>query len=568
MVTVDSYYQGVKYSYLMYKNGLGINIDLVDTSTTEERDGLSVSIVIDSYSKYRQINNAITSQLMFFDNVFYKNNLHTSWGDLFNSIKIKHYQTFSLSSMLHEPKILLGKVVYPFEPAKLTDISDKDREIVRSLRNSSLAIKFNIGELDVNPARETLHYSSRTSKAIVDKCKEVIEELHELKSQSLNNGVLKEEDLLSLTEPEVLKVSELNLEIVIPEFDKEVLLNNEYYNYTSLYNSITNILNTSTSWVSKRLEWERISKENKCYNLKFFLESNSLFNFSAKEYNNIQKKYIRDTYNKVYLRENWGELALSKEFKEFFVSLIIKNKREFKPLIKIFYKLLFNKLINTTKFDISGITQEFINKHKVVRATTKNSYIKLLDLVNNDCIYKTFDGLKDYSGKYVVFDLNNKIHIKSTIDGYKFVVVAKTNKAKMLKAGIAITFEEFLNINKSKIISEAKLDRMHSDWGYNDLTKLKILNKLTNIPKQEKDIIDVENSIKDLKFADFFHYLKDKDKSLINNLNTDKSRANEYIKIFEVMRAFNLDVELGQKFLKEKLIQLGFINRNRLVINN
>ena len=34
------------------------------------------------------------------------------------------------------------------------------------------------------------------------------------------------------------------------------------------------------------------------------------------------------------------------------------------------------------------------------------------------------------------------------------------------------------------------------------------------------------------------------------------------------MKAFNLDAELGQKFLKEKLIQLGFINRNKLVINN
>lgn len=570
MVTVDSYYQGVKYSYLMYKNGLGINIDLVDTSTTEERDGLSVSIIIDSYSKYRQINNAITSQLMFFDNVFYKNNLHASWGDLFNSIKIKHYQTFSLSSMLHEPKILLGKVVYPFEPAKLTDISDKDREIVRSLRDSSLAIRFNIGELDVNPARETLHYSSRTSKAIVDKCKEVIKELHELKFQSLNNGNLKEEDLLTLTEPYILKVSELNFEIVIPEFDKEVSLNNECYSYVSLYDSITNILNTTTSWVDKRLDGERISKENKWYNLKFFLESNSLFNFSAKEYNNIQKKYIRSRFNRAYIRENWGELALSKDFREFFVSLIMKNKREFKPLIKIFYKLLFNKLVNTTKFDISGITQEFINKHKVVRntTTTTNSYIKLLDLINYDNIYRTFERLKEYSGKYVVFDLDNKIHIKSTIDGYKFVAVAKTNKAKMLKEGIAITFEEFLIINKGKIISDAKLDRMHSDWGYNDLTKLKILNKLTNIPKQEKYILDVENSIKDLKFANFFHCLKDKDKSLINYLNTDKSRANEYNKIFEVMKAFNLDVELGQKFLKEKLIQLGFINRNRLVINN
>ena len=223
---------------------------------------------------------------------------------------------------------------------------------------------------------------------------------------------------------------------------------------------------------------------------------------------------------------------------------------------------------NTTKFDISGITREFINKHKVVRTTTKNPYIKLLDLFNNGYIYKTFDGLKDYSGKYVVFDLNNKIYINSTIDGYKFVVVAKTNKAKMLKAGIAITFEEFLNINKGKIISEAKLDRMHSDWGYNDLTNLKLLNKLTIIPKQEKDLIDVEDSIKTLKFADFFHYLKEKDKSLINNLNTNKSRANVYRKIFEVMEAFNLDAELGQKFLKEKLIQLGFINRNKLVINN
>ena len=224
---------------------------------------------------------------------------------------------------------------------------------------------------------------------------------------------------------------------------------------------------------------------------------------------------------------------------------------------------------NQVAIDASlGITQEFINKHKVVRTTTTNPYIKLLDLIDYASIYKTFEGLKDYSGKYVVFDLDNKISIKTIIDGYKFVAFAKKKKKKMLKEGIAITFEEFLNINKGKIISEAKLDRMHSDWGYNDLTKLEILNKLTNIPKQEKDIIDAENSIKDLKFADFFHYLKDKDKSLINNLNTDKSRTNEYSKIFEVMKAFNLDVELGQKFLKEKLIQLGFINRNRLVINN
>lgn len=144
-----------------------------------------------------------------------------------------------------------------------------------------------------------------------------------------------------------------------------------------------------------------------------------------------------------HIRENWGELALSKDFREFFVSLFLKNKREFKLLIKIFYKLLFNKLINTTKFDISGITQEFINKHKVVRTATKNSYIKLLDLINYDNIYKTFEGLKDYSGKYVVFDLDNKIHIKSTIDGYKFVAVAKTNKAKCLRKVLQLLLKNF-----------------------------------------------------------------------------------------------------------------------------
>ena len=167
---ITSYYKGVKYSYIMYKNGGGINIDRISATEGDYKDGLEVSIEKYIYSD-TDFSNAING-LCLFDKVHitYKgeNYYLKSIVGTFNERKLVHYQNFSYCSMLgpYTSYCKVGNVLY--------------QGGIEGLDTKGIAIDLPIGSVDITPNREALQYTDYTKAAISRQAALVKKELQDL----------------------------------------------------------------------------------------------------------------------------------------------------------------------------------------------------------------------------------------------------------------------------------------------------------------------------------------------------------------------------------------------------
>lgn len=189
--TLTSYYNGTKYSYLMYKDGSSINIDELGQFPTTERNGLAVKVSLQvSRNDMIELRNGIEA-LAYFNCIYVDDplNLMVGFAQNFNSRITKEYNTFSIWDMPHTPSftvnrpnvvIRVGNCIYPLTKTQLlTDIEFPS--------HWNIAIKFKIGELSVTPNREAILYNQKTDDIIRNRCKEVLEEIKNLFMQHMNN---------------------------------------------------------------------------------------------------------------------------------------------------------------------------------------------------------------------------------------------------------------------------------------------------------------------------------------------------------------------------------------------
>ena len=64
VANITSYYEGKKYSYVMYKNGSGINIDRLSVTEGDFKNGLEVSIKMRIYHD-SELTDAIKTLCLF-----------------------------------------------------------------------------------------------------------------------------------------------------------------------------------------------------------------------------------------------------------------------------------------------------------------------------------------------------------------------------------------------------------------------------------------------------------------------------------------------------------------------
>lgn len=196
-VNITSNYEGVKYKYLMYKDGNNINIDELFREETTDRNGLEVMVYIKNgdLSEFRE---AIRKQLPYFENLFisfdrltisdtstYAQSIYVEpykkFADEFNNLKIKKYKTFSVNSLLPNNAITLclGKIQYPLN---ITSLSSKTQS---NFTPYPISINFEIGELDVTPNREQILYSKKNIDIIEKRLVKVQAEIDDIiKSQT------------------------------------------------------------------------------------------------------------------------------------------------------------------------------------------------------------------------------------------------------------------------------------------------------------------------------------------------------------------------------------------------
>ena len=173
-VSIKSFYNGQCYSYLMYKDGDTIKIDLLNTIETTAENGVEVSVNLsytsDNLSKIR----TSIELLSYFEKLYIDckvNDTLDTFVNTFNDRKIKEYKTFKVCSSLKDEGsyFLMGNVLY--KAGKLSD---------EYVQEPNIAIKCDIGSLDITPNRENLRFTNKTNKYIEQKYIEVNNELDEL----------------------------------------------------------------------------------------------------------------------------------------------------------------------------------------------------------------------------------------------------------------------------------------------------------------------------------------------------------------------------------------------------
>ena len=187
VANVTSYYDGKKYSYIMYKNGGGINIDRISVVEGDYKSGLEVSIEKELSTPSSDFGTAFQAICMF-DKVHIEYNGDSgnlkNEVNLFNERKIWRGKTFSICSILHDVKFKMGNVLYPY-----TSIDDSN------IYSDNILIELPMGSVDIVPNREDLQYTTRTKNTIKQKIQEVKEELKTIINEKLSKDMSMEEFL-------------------------------------------------------------------------------------------------------------------------------------------------------------------------------------------------------------------------------------------------------------------------------------------------------------------------------------------------------------------------------------
>ena len=153
---ITSYYNGTCYEYIGIKDADTIVYTLVSTSPTIEKNGLEVTLKNVYLPKYR---NSL-KYIWFFPNVFIEDNNTNFKSASINSIKIKKYNNFWVSSVEVEDKLLLGNVLYPLNSTELgSKLNYNLSHFFGRIKYSGIVLKFDIGELSVRPNRVSIIYT-------------------------------------------------------------------------------------------------------------------------------------------------------------------------------------------------------------------------------------------------------------------------------------------------------------------------------------------------------------------------------------------------------------------------
>ena len=171
VATINSYYNGTKYSYLMYKNGTGINIDKLSEETGNFKNGLEVSVTLEKFDNW-DFHKALECLVLFDDLYIQYTGIESQlrqFIDEFNNRKVKRYKTFSTCDICSRYKNYgsVGNVLYSIDETS-------------PMLYSSVITTLPMGEVNITPNREALQFTELTKKTVSKAKQEVLKELQEV----------------------------------------------------------------------------------------------------------------------------------------------------------------------------------------------------------------------------------------------------------------------------------------------------------------------------------------------------------------------------------------------------
>lgn len=225
IVNIKSYYQGKCYSYLMYKDGETLNIDLLGTIDTTFDNGVEVQVTIkDAYYERNHIINGLAA-LTYFEQIYVDCNVSylINFVDRFNKRTIHEFDTFKVCSIseLRGVHILMGNILYEYN----------DTSYPEFYTEPYIAIKCNIGDIDITPNRESIRYSAKTKELLATNITKVNDEIYSLARAVHNEDFTSVREWHKVISPGVFNLTLWEFEdyVVEVEIDKKQLVKHNIF---------------------------------------------------------------------------------------------------------------------------------------------------------------------------------------------------------------------------------------------------------------------------------------------------------------------------------------------------
>lgn len=397
IVYIQTRYNGIEYQYLLRKGEKMPRLDKISECSTVERNGTQIKIYIkESRNRYDNLEldddrfkEECSKQLAYFDNVYFSGcGINNDYKILKGIHWIYNTETTPFDGM----HMCLGKVAYPIDWDNLS--YDKVAFPV--------ALKFEIGELDIIQTREDVKYTPRTKKAIIDKIDAVKEEWEK---RWEDNNILDTDDFIYY-----IKNRDISPELMYEgtKFDLALLYNTRFNRHSSVDTVIWDTLKpfTFTPFAGKNIkisqnpffdyESQKMIREKGLRQTDrgsiqgIFKSSNSIYRIQEAHVTK-KSKYIREELedsNDVYLvRKKTKHYQTLVKYKR---NLELKDddKGNWRNLIKLYQdEVMKSFLKNTESYDRVIVDKEWvkdtyggirktIDKTKIIAKQLLNEYVQ------------------------------------------------------------------------------------------------------------------------------------------------------------------------------------------------
>ena len=365
LVTINNYYNGTVYSYIMYLDGGLIHIDEVFTKETEEHNGLEVSLICNKVVTDNEIQSALNG-IKYFEKVYLNLKGTFSYNiKLFNDRKILKFNNFKVCTYEWCPsfkreqfEIVMGNVTYS-NPDGFPNFC-----MPSGLRlSTTISLKVNIGDILVTPSREgiILNDESKTllSSIADNACKEL-----------LNNIYNKEYDFPSLWSIQKLKYVNYILresDFVICEYNYKYLIPTLLENQILKLNNIPITEKTFNIEGSTQEIYEFIQKVQSLYctyiKLPFFDPSHRISAYGESDSYTLDMIYGYLNNKNIYIVKDshWtytNKTIIKRNFNIWKKYLFIKESK-WNGIIRIVYKFLKKSYKDINKTHLIAIYNDF-----------------------------------------------------------------------------------------------------------------------------------------------------------------------------------------------------------------
>ena len=558
---ITSYYNGTCYEYIGIKDANTIVYTLITTDTTTEKNGLEVTLKNVCLEKYR---NAL-KYICFFPNVYVEDN-HPycySYVDI-NNIKIKKYTNFWVSSYVTKDKILLGNVLYPLDDLELNLLynnSNDNNKILKDflgdIYSTGIVLKFDIGELNVTPNRESIIYTKDCITKIINKVKAAYEEITDIILDKAK------EDFTDIVEYTNLVTSDKCY-----DFFEDKLTPHNYGLYNISRRQALNLTYKGNALsIYKDLLWYLVY--NLSYCSKWLLYNDVIHTVSTtmpyKYKSKLSLKCVAANSVKIIILKE--DIKLSKYIREWIINkdnddTIILHPLEFNTIKRaIMYDTRLDTYSDTSKIDfiIQEVIDYLYNKGTVIDFNNDKDFIKYKELRKEENKLNRKNNINDY--KNVIINIYHTAYSCAVKRTYRTLDDA-VKYLKSLHKGI-VTIERdttsnikdviiqrgFVPISVNKKIKEALKEysfNVELDWVLNKDPNLTFYRTIVETLENEKCCI---NRLQALAAVVSSNYLED-----ISNIIKARQKycdsSNNYIKCAKAHG--NIDDSLKNRVLKIK----------------